>query len=57
MEEQDKTLKARRANAELSAAKLLTLYPNIPNIRDSLTNLFIKMKEKNENNTNYIRYN
>lgn len=42
IEEQDKILKARRANAELSADKLLKLYPNIPHIKDALANLFIE---------------
>lgn len=46
VEDQDKTLKARRANAELSPAKLLELYPDIPNIRDSLIKLFIKMRSR-----------
>jgi dTDP-4-dehydrorhamnose reductase len=39
VEEQDKILKARRANAELNPAKLLKLYPDIPHIKDSLTKL------------------
>lgn len=40
LEEQAKILKARRANAELSASKLLKLYPNIPHIKKSITRLF-----------------
>lgn len=40
VEEQDKILKARRANAELSAAKLLALYPDIPPVKESLARLF-----------------
>lgn len=40
IEEQSKILKARRANAELSPAKLLKEYPNIPLIRESLTQIF-----------------
>jgi 3,5-epimerase/4-reductase len=39
LEEQDKILRARRANAELSAAKLLNLYPDIPHISISLERL------------------
>lgn len=39
LEEQDKILKARRANAELSAEKLLSLYPNVPHIAVSLEKL------------------
>jgi 3,5-epimerase/4-reductase len=46
LEEQAKILKARRANAELSCAKLQKLYPNIPHIKDSLTQLFINMAQK-----------
>lgn len=40
VEEQSKILKARRANAELSPAKLLKLYPDIPHIKESLTRIF-----------------
>lgn len=40
LEEQAKILKARRANAELSAAKLLHYYPHVPHIKDSLAKLF-----------------
>ncbi len=40
VEEQNGILKARRANAELSPAKLLELYPNIPHIRNSLIRIF-----------------
>lgn len=39
VEEQNKMLKARRANAELSVTKLLKLYPNIPHVRESLIKL------------------
>ncbi len=46
IEEHDKILKARRANAELSVNKLLKLYPNIPHIRDSLAKLFQVMNKK-----------
>lgn len=45
VEEQDRMLKARRANAELSANKLLKLYPNIPCIQNSLVKLFKKLSE------------
>jgi len=45
VQEQDKMLKARRANAELSAKKMLALYPNVPPIRESLIALFNKMKK------------
>jgi len=44
VEEQDKILKARRANAELSMEKLLKLYPNIPHIKDALPKLLEKIK-------------
>jgi len=40
LEEQDKILKARRANAELSAEKLMKLYPHLPHIKTSLQKLF-----------------
>ena len=46
VEEQDKMLKARRANAELSAEKLLQLYPNVPHIKDSLRALLIRIKNQ-----------
>lgn len=48
VEEQDKQLKARRANAELSAQKLLRLYPNIPSIHESLPKIMeIIAQQKN----------
>jgi dTDP-4-dehydrorhamnose reductase len=43
LEEQAKMLKARRANAELSAEKLLKRYPNVPCIKDSLKTLFMRI--------------
>lgn len=46
IEEQDKILKARRANAELNTEKLLKLYPNIPPIKEALANLFIEAKKE-----------
>jgi dTDP-4-dehydrorhamnose reductase len=45
VEEQDRMLKARRANAELSAAKLLKFYPDIPQISESLVKLFTRIKK------------
>lgn len=48
LEEQAKILKARRANAELSAAKLMMLYPEIPDIKSSLIALFTRMKNSKE---------
>lgn len=44
IEEQDKMLKARRANAELNVDALLKLYPNIPHIKDSLINILKQIK-------------
>jgi len=44
VEEQAKILKVPRANAELSAAKLLKLYPNIPHVNESLPRLFDQIK-------------
>jgi len=43
LEEQAKILIARRANAELSANKLLSLYPNIPSAHNSLEALLKKI--------------
>lgn len=50
LQEQDAILKARRANAELSAEKLLKLYPNIPHIKDALPVLLKKIKELHTQN-------
>lgn len=47
LEEQAKILKAPRANAELSAAKLLKLYPSILPIDQSLRKLFQEMAHEN----------
>eukprot|EP01132_Coremiostelium_polycephalum_P009291 gene9291-11387_t len=44
LEEQSKILKAGRSNNELDASKLLSLYPDIPNIKDSILLLFNRMK-------------
>jgi|ERR1700733_237721 len=48
LEEQAKILKARRANAELSTAKLVQLYPNVPLAKDSLINIFKKIKQSHQ---------
>lgn len=48
LEEQDKILKARRSNAELSAEKLLSYYPDVPHVKQSLRNIFETIK-KNTN--------
>jgi dTDP-4-dehydrorhamnose reductase len=45
VEEQNTILKARRANAELSPAKLMELYPNIPDVRNSLIQIFMKIAQ------------
>jgi nucleoside-diphosphate-sugar epimerase len=39
-EEQNKVIKTRRSNAELSANKLLKLYPTIPTAKDSIIKIF-----------------
>jgi dTDP-4-dehydrorhamnose reductase len=44
VEEHDKILKARRANAELSVTKLLELYPDILPIKESLARLFERIR-------------
>lgn len=44
VEEQDKILKARRSNNELSAEKLLKLYPNLPSAKNSIHGVFDRMK-------------
>lgn len=43
IEEQDMMLKARRSNCELSAKKLLSLYPQIPHIKDAIIGVFERM--------------
>jgi dTDP-4-dehydrorhamnose reductase len=48
IEEHNQILKARRANAELSAAKLLKLYPELPPIKEALINLFKKIAAQNQ---------
>lgn len=44
LEEQDRILKARRANAELNPAKLLRYFPNIPHVKDSLIKILQTIK-------------
>lgn len=45
LEEHNKILKARRANAELDAQKLLCLYPDIPPVKDALIALFKEIRK------------
>lgn len=45
LEEQNRILKARRANAELSAAKLLKDFPHIPRVKDSLRKILYTIKK------------
>ena len=44
LEEQAKILKAGRSNCELDARKLLSEFPTIPHAKESIRNIFIKMK-------------
>ncbi|GAB1220101.1 hypothetical protein ENUP19_0255G0020 [Entamoeba nuttalli] len=44
LEEQSKILKAGRSNNELNTDKFLQMYPNIPNIKDSIVGVFKRMK-------------
>lgn len=43
IEEQDKILKARRSNTELDVSKLLSEFPDIPHIKESIVQVFKKM--------------
>ncbi len=44
VEEQNQILKARRSNNELDSSKLLKEFPQILNIKDSIVNVFKRMK-------------
>ena len=44
LEEQDEILLAKRSNNILNTDKLKKLYPNVTNIKDSIKNLFINIK-------------
>ena len=44
LEEQDAVLASKRSNNELSSAKLLTEYPHLLSLRDSLTRVFNRWK-------------
>ena len=52
VEEQDKILKAARSNCELDTAKLLDLYPDIPNIKRSVINALKDMKRLKDSRLN-----
>ena len=54
VEEQDKILKARRSNNELGVSKLLNIFPDIPNAKDSLQNVFKKMKDTKVKSTDVL---
>lgn len=45
IEEQNKILKAERSNNELDVTKLLNNYPNIPHIKDSIHEVFKRMRD------------
>ena len=51
LEEQAKILKAGRSNNELDTAKLLKEFPDVPHIKESITNVFKKMKQLLNNET------
>lgn len=44
LEEQNKILKSGRAHSEMNVSKLLKIFPNIPNIKDSIIKVFEKIK-------------
>ncbi len=44
IEEQNNILQSKRSNNHLDSNKLLSLYPDIPNIKDAITNTIINMK-------------
>lgn len=46
IDEQNQILKSKRTNNHLDNSKIMTLYPNIPDIKTSIRNCLIKMKEK-----------
>jgi dTDP-4-dehydrorhamnose reductase len=46
IEEQNKILKSKRSNNHMNTNKIITLYPNIPNIKTAIRNCLINMKEK-----------
>lgn len=43
IEDQDKVLKAKRSNCELSVQKLLKEFPHIPHVQDSIHKIFVKL--------------
>ena len=48
VEEQDKILKSKRSNNELNVDKLMTEYPLIPHAKDSIHQVFQRMKNLSE---------
>ena len=44
IEEQNQVLKSKRSNNHLDTSKLESLYPSIPNIKDSVRNCLLKLK-------------
>jgi len=48
LEEQSKILKAGRSNNELDANKLLKEFPQIPHIKQSIIQVFMRMRDKNK---------
>lgn len=49
IEEQNEILKSERSNNQMDTSKLISLYPNIPNIKDSIKDCLFEMKRLKEN--------
>lgn len=54
--EQNAILKARRANAELSAAKLIRAFPGVPHVKDSLRRILKIIKANLDNHDSKNEY-
>lgn len=49
IEEQNEILKSERSNNQMDTSKLISLYPNIQNIKDSIKDCLFEMKRLKEN--------
>jgi len=49
IEEQNEILKSERSNNQMDTSKLISLYPDIPNIKDSIKDCLLEMKRFKEN--------
>ncbi len=49
IEEQNQVLKSERSNNQMDTAKLISLYPTVPDIKTGVRNCLLEMKRRMDN--------